>query len=94
MNYLVLEFSIEYFQIVVDLTTEVTECKQGIRGHYNVCVCIGIYMYMCVCMYVCVYIYIYGGSERERKLSQSICVWIAYLEEEKSRRTPKYQSVY
>ena len=58
------------------------------------CVCIGIYMYMCVCMYVCVYIYIYGGSERARKLSQSIYVWIAYLEEKNSRRTPKYQSVY
>ena len=65
MNYLVLEFSIEYFQIVVDLTTEVTECKQGIRGHYNVCVCIGIYMYMCGCMYVCVYIYMREVRERE-----------------------------
>ena len=46
-------------------------------------------------MYVCLCIYIYGGRESERKLSQLIYVWIAYLEQRKKVKEPlKYQSVY
>ena len=79
MNYLFLEFSIEYFQIVVDLTTEVTECKQGIRGHYNVCVCIGIYMREVRERESCHNPYVYGlpiwrKKRAEEPLNTKVCI--------------------